>query len=175
MRVAISGHQELGEAERLEWVRGAVGAALEELRATSGVTCLAAGTDQLFGLLCLERGLPYTVIIPCRAYVGTFTAAPDLVEYHRLLEAAGERVAMDYDEPGPLAYAAANRAMVDRCDALIAVWDGKPARDPGETADVVAYAQLRGRRVIHVDLNTKETKTLGTGTTTSNVERPRRR
>jgi len=55
------------------------------------------------------------------------------------------------------------------------VWDGKPARDPGETADVVAYAQLRGRRVIHVDLNTKETKTLGTGTTTSNVERPRRR
>lgn len=33
--------------------------------------------------------------------------------------------------------------MLDRADRLLAVWDGKPARGYGGTADVVAEAQTR--------------------------------
>ena len=35
----------------------------------------------------------------------------------------------------------ASRAMLDRADRLIAVWDGKPARGYGGTADVGALAR----------------------------------
>jgi hypothetical protein len=39
---------------------------------------------------------------------------------------------------------AASQAMLDRADQLYAVWDGKPARGYGGTADVVAEAESRG-------------------------------
>lgn len=37
--------------------------------------------------------------------------------------------------------------VVERCDALLAAWDGEPAGGFGGTADVVAYARSRGRPV----------------------------
>ena len=36
---------------------------------------------------------------------------------------------------------AASKLMIDQADELYAVWDGKPARAYGGTADVVAYAR----------------------------------
>ena len=159
MKVAITGHQDLGDAADLDWIKTAVREASNQLATSHGVSCRAAGADQLFAALVVQRELPLTVIIPCKAYVGTFTSAPDLVEYHRLLRAASERVAMPFDEPGPLAYDAANRELVDRADAIIAVWDGKPARASGGTAEVVAYARLRARRVVHVNPMTREVQT----------------
>ena len=38
---------------------------------------------------------------------------------------------------------AASKLMVDGIDELYAVWDGKPARAYGGTADVVAYAHAQ--------------------------------
>jgi hypothetical protein len=34
--------------------------------------------------------------------------------------------------------------VVDRCDALIAVWDGEKSRGRGGTAEIVGYAQEQG-------------------------------
>jgi polyphosphate kinase 2 (PPK2 family) len=42
------------------------------------------------------------------------------------------------------AYLAAGRWIVDHADRLVAVWDGRPARGRGGTAEVVAYARHRG-------------------------------
>lgn len=42
---------------------------------------------------------------------------------------------------------AAGKLMVDEADELYAVWDGKPARSYGGTADVVAYAREHGTPV----------------------------
>jgi hypothetical protein len=39
---------------------------------------------------------------------------------------------------------AASEHVLDTVDALVAVWDGRPARDYGGTADVVAAARERG-------------------------------
>jgi hypothetical protein len=35
--------------------------------------------------------------------------------------------------------------VADQCDALVAVWDGQPARGRGGTADIVAYARKKRR------------------------------
>ncbi len=42
---------------------------------------------------------------------------------------------------------AASKLMIDHSDELYAVWDGKPARGYGGTADVVAYARAHGTSV----------------------------
>ena len=42
---------------------------------------------------------------------------------------------------------AASKLMIETADELYAVWDGKPARSYGGTADVVAYARERGTPV----------------------------
>jgi hypothetical protein len=38
------------------------------------------------------------------------------------------------------AYARAGHAIVDASDVLVALWDGKPARGRGGTAEIVQYA-----------------------------------
>ena len=38
--------------------------------------------------------------------------------------------------------------MVDRSERLVAVWDGKPARGIGGTADIVSYARQKGVPVV---------------------------
>jgi hypothetical protein len=45
-------------------------------------------------------------------------------------------------------YEQANRAILDRSDVVIAVWDGDPARGRGGTGDVVDEALKRGLPVI---------------------------
>ncbi len=42
---------------------------------------------------------------------------------------------------------AAGRAVADRSDLLLAVWDGAPAAGLGGTADIVRYAEERGKAV----------------------------
>jgi hypothetical protein len=42
---------------------------------------------------------------------------------------------------------AASKLMIDTADELYAVWDGRPARGYGGTADVVAYAHELGKPV----------------------------
>jgi hypothetical protein len=51
---------------------------------------------------------------------------------------------LDRIESNEQAHMEASRAMLDRAERLFAVWDGKPARGYGGTADVVAEAQARG-------------------------------
>ena len=53
--------------------------------------------------------------------------------------------------------------MVDRCDVLIAVWDGEPARGPGGTAEIVAYALERGRPIVHIRPDVREAVTVLSG------------
>ena len=41
--------------------------------------------------------------------------------------------------------------VVELSDIVLAVWNGKPAKGKGGTADVVAYAIRRGVPLIHID------------------------
>ena len=65
-----------------------------------------------------------------------------------ILKEAGPETGLD--EVRAQAYEAAGRYVVDHCDLLIAVWDGKPARGRGGTAEIVAYAREKKRPLIVV-------------------------
>ena len=64
-----------------------------------------------------------------------------------MLKAAHAVTRLDYAEPSEEAFLAAGTSVVDNCEALIAVWDGKPARGLGGTADIVRYARDSGKAV----------------------------
>jgi hypothetical protein len=49
------------------------------------------------------------------------------------------------------AYLAAGRRVAEQSDVMIAVWDAKPAKGKGGTADVVAYAVAFGIPVVHIN------------------------
>src|SRR5215472_13409174 len=143
--VGISGHQAF-DAPTTELVREA----FRELLAdgpVAGITCLAAGADQIFAETVLELGGRILVICPCRRYEEAFLDEAGRAGYRSLLAAASDLVTMPFDEPSDDAFWSAGRELVDRSDHLIAVWDGRQVGGPGGTAGVVAYARSLGKQV----------------------------
>jgi hypothetical protein len=89
----------------------------------------------------------------CAATAGHATGISDPVSRKRCdayLDAAASTVTMPYETSGPPAYLTASQYLIDRCDLLLAVWDGSPATGSGGTADAVAYARERGRSIVVV-------------------------
>jgi hypothetical protein len=157
---AITGHQDLGSHR--QWVANALRAVVTEYGIAGGVTSLAAGADQLFALILAEAGLPFIVVVPSKRYVQAFTDPLALREYRRLRELAAGVVELGFERPTPTAFFAAGRAVVDRGDVLIAVWDAEPAKGLGGTGDVVQYAVDMGKCVIHLNTKRRSVDRLGT-------------
>ncbi|MFI7544426.1 hypothetical protein [Actinoplanes sp. NPDC049599] len=112
-----------------------------------GVSNLADGADQLFAAHVLAAGGTLEVVLPCEGYAGSLFADDSRERFEDLRRAAAIVTTMPFPEPSEQAFLAAGQALVDRCDHLFAVWDGRPARGVGGTADVVTYARDRGRPV----------------------------
>ncbi|MET0415343.1 MAG: hypothetical protein ABW022_04920 [Actinoplanes sp.] len=109
-----------------------------------GVSNLADGADQLFAAHVLAAGGTLEVVLPCEGYARSLIADDSRTRFEDLRRAAVKVVTMPYPEPSDQAFLAAGQALVDRCDHLFAVWDGRPARGRGGTADIVDYARVRG-------------------------------
>ncbi|HZV52916.1 MAG TPA: hypothetical protein VFD49_24530 [Candidatus Dormibacteraeota bacterium] len=138
MKYGITGHRDL-TAQTVELVTAELRRFLPDRdKDLLAITSLAEGADQLFARLVLERGGRLDVIVPSLPYPGL---REDRKEYHRLVHCAHRVTQLPYPEDGPAAHMAASMIMVERCDHLVAVWDGKPARSFAGTADVVAYAR----------------------------------
>lgn len=142
MRFGVTGHRSLPAAivkRAVEHWRTVLpaGACLH------GVSNLAEGADQLFAAQVLAHGGTLEAVLPCANY----TPGESRSRFEELCRAATTVITMPFTEPSDDAFLAAGKALVDRCDHLFAVWDGRPARGVGGTADIVDYARSRGRPV----------------------------
>jgi len=108
-----------------------------------GVSNLADGADQLFAQAVLDAGGQLDVIIPATRYRDGLPESAH-ASYDRLLSKASNVHQLDRIESTAEAHMEASNVMLDTADRLFAVWDGKPARAYGGTADVVAEARRRG-------------------------------
>ncbi|MFC7732003.1 hypothetical protein [Actinomadura keratinilytica] len=142
MRIAITGHRLLPpETEAL--VSRALHEALDEqLGAVIGISCLADGADALFAQAVLDHGGALIAVVPASEYRDGLPQEHYPV-YDRLLAAADEVHRLPYVESTSEAHMAASEFMLGLADRLWAVWDGKPARGFGGTADVVQAARDR--------------------------------
>lgn len=146
--VGVTGHRELRHPDV---VRRELDDVLGELDPPIvGVTALAAGADQLFAAAVLAAGGSLEVIVPSADYLASLPEdARDTFEFY---ESRASRITvLDFDEAGSDAYVAAGLAILDRCDVLVAVWDGGESRGSGGTADIVARARDRGIPVRIID------------------------
>jgi hypothetical protein len=150
MRAGITGHQALTPTA-IAWLRRVLPAELVARGVDAGASNLAAGADQLFVEALLALAIPFAAVIPCAGYDDAFTDEHARAEYRRLRARAAEVAELAYDRPSEDAFYAAGIAVVDRCQLLFAVWNGRPARGRGGTANVVAYAIAAGKPVLHLN------------------------
>lgn len=147
MRIGVTGHQDI-PAGALEYVTRGINDVLDGFKdGLVGVSSLAAGADQVFASLVLERGGRLEIILPSSGYETTFSHSEDLRRFHLLLARATTVERLSFAEPSEEAYLAAGYRVVDLSEILLAVWDGEPAKGKGGTGDIVQYAKSRGAQV----------------------------
>jgi hypothetical protein len=174
--VGFSGHRHLGE--HASTVANAVREAIDKLasrcRRIAGVSSAASGGDTLFAEEMLRRQAPLSIVLPfaCERFKKDFEGEPSDA-WQRTQEIVRRAVDLDVvhqldadvaivlesglplDERNELgrardakAYWEATIRTVDRSDVLLAIWDGRPGKGEGGTADAVKYAKQIGLPLI---------------------------
>jgi hypothetical protein len=141
MKIGISGHQNLGTADVIDWTRAQIREELRKRDFACGVSSLADGADQLFAAVVIDFGKVLEVVIPCRGYEAAFTNPVAAKRFRDLKQRASKSYVLDFEGPSEKAFYEAGKRVVDMSDLMIAVWNGKPAKGLGGTADIVAYAR----------------------------------
>lgn len=141
MRIGVTGHRRLHDstAEVKTWAK--IAALLSEHASADdeALSSLAISADQIFARAAVAAGLRLHAVLPCRGYAATFSLG-ELPGYEALLTTAVLVTTLDFAAPSETAFEAAGRFIVDHCDALIAIWNGRPPRGRGGTGGIVEYA-----------------------------------
>jgi hypothetical protein len=148
--IGISGHRHLAELEK---VINGVDQALARIVSVYGesdftlMSCLAEGVEQLvLGRALTRYPARLIAILPLNAqdYLADFESAEARGEFHSLLAQASEVIELPHVGTREQAYLAAGLYLLEKCDVLLAVWDGLPAQGQGGTGEIVAQARRRG-------------------------------
>ena len=149
MRIGVTGHMNLSN-ETAVLVRERIRSVLATTRGPRplvGVSCLAAGADTIFAETVIDWGGELEVIVPSLDYRQTKIKPDHAPTFDRLVSQARKVHTLPFHEANRDAYEAANRDLLQSCEALVAVWDGQPPVDNGGTAAVVLEAAERGLEV----------------------------
>jgi hypothetical protein len=142
-RLAISGHRGLA-LDVAARIAADIDVEVSKRAAADlvGLSCLADGADSIFAQAILRHGGSLVVVVPALKYREGLPEEHHSL-YDQLLSMASGKTALNYVESTAEAHQAASLYMLDHSDELLAVWDGKPARGFGGTADVVHEAEAR--------------------------------
>jgi hypothetical protein len=142
--IGVTGHVHV-DGDVAQWVVRALHTRLVDLLPSPihGVTCLAKGADQIFARAVLAVSGTFDVVLPAHDYEQAMVRAGDGEEFRELLDRASTVRTMPFETSSRTAYLAASEEMLDRCELLLAVWDGEPSRNLGDTAHVVEVARRR--------------------------------
>jgi hypothetical protein len=163
--IGVTGHRPHKlNPDRLHHIAADIGRVLTSIRAKIGddapapvlVTSLAEGADTIAADQALAAGYELLSPIPFPAghYARDFAAGEPLDDFRRLMGIATvfacttSRLDLADETEG---YIAASDAMLDRSQALLAVWDGEPTDMKGGAYDTMLKALARGMPVLWID------------------------
>jgi hypothetical protein len=173
--IGITGHRALTGTNKLtEGIR----LAFERIRGSFpppyvAVSPLAEGSDCLFARQAIEylgASLLVCLPLPFNEYIKDFSSELAREEFRLLISAAGQVIQLPACETREQAYLAAGDYVVEHCEVLMAVWDGKSARGVGGTGQIVQLARKRrlpmawihsGKRADPIEPGTEKDKKLG--------------
>jgi hypothetical protein len=150
LRIGVSGHRFLADVDRL---RGSVDAALNHLaeafpgRPFTVLSSLAEGADRLVASRILNRSAAKLIAVlpmPKDLYVADFLTPESRSEFARLLVSAADTVELPAMPDRDACYETAGGYILDHCDVLFALWDGRAPQGAGGTGAIVARARDRG-------------------------------
>ena len=129
---------------------------------------LAEGADRLVTREIMKvPGSMLEVVLPLEKddYVQDFETSESRDEFEELLSQARSVRLLPSKSNRSEAYEQVGRYIVDQCDVLIALWDGKPAADRGGTAEIIQYARETSCPLvwIHTEDSGQVTVELGRG------------
>ncbi len=154
MKIAVTGHRpsKLNNEYDLDgpvsfYIKNEITEAFRVLKPTEAITGMALGVDQLFALIAINAGIKVHAAIPCANHDSRWPRKSREL-YQKILSDPLVEVYMVDDGPyAPWKMQKRNEYMVDRCDKLIAVWDGTD----GGTANCIGYAQEVGATILRID------------------------
>lgn len=172
VKIGVTGHRFLAEVDKI--VAG-VDDALERIERAfdtppmSVISALAEGADRLVVQRVVSRNNALLIVVlplPESDYMADFGSSTSGETFLDLLSRAEQVITLPPAPTREESYAAAGTYVLDHCDVLLAIWDGKPAQGLGGTADVVAQARYRGLPIAWVHAGnripgTQEPTTLG--------------
>lgn len=176
--VAVTGHRlnQLPEPERPRIraeIARAMDAAEQAAREATGApprcvlhSAIAEGADRYAADTALARGWRLVTPLPfsIERYEEDFPDQESKEHYQRLLWASRRvlPVSEEYEKQGGAApYAAVGRALIEKADLLLCVWNGLPPKGPGGTSEVAALMLEKGGLVLWIPAQGGATKLVG--------------
>jgi len=162
LRVGVTGHRRLTDEEALANQARRALHRIRELVPSSPhtpvlftvISPLAEGADRLVAREVLEdedADLEVPLPLPQQEYLRDFETEASKSEFQGLLSRAELVTQLPPSRSSEEAYESVGRYVVDCCDVLIALWDGKPSCGQGATATIVHYARDRGVPLIWIN------------------------
>jgi hypothetical protein len=149
--VGFTGHRRIASEEKVApFLRGVlVSLASERYGNLIGRSSVASGADTLFAEACLDLKLRWIALLPFPE--AEFKKDFNEMDWHRAaaLLCRADRIETSSgvaERPG--GYLQCGLATVEGADVMIALWDGKPSRGPGGTAEIVAHTRLLQKPLI---------------------------
>ncbi len=148
--VGVTGHRRLVDLER---IKCGVDEALSKIQAAylpdrvTLLSPLAEGADRLVVKQWLPRPTVRLVALlplPVEDYMEDFSRLESRREFQVLLKQAEEVITLPPCADRNEAYLNAGRYLVEHCDVLLAIWNGRAARGVGGTGEIVQLARERG-------------------------------
>jgi hypothetical protein len=168
LRIGITGHRDLTAdhprlvteiANAVEYISELLAVDPDRVRsgeiALTAVSALAEGADRLVAAEILKRpGSQLEIVLPLppEEYCRDFPASA--AQFEEFMKTPGAAIdIMQATEPRDQAYELAGRAVVDRSDVMIVVWDGQPPAGRGGTAEIYDYAQRWQKPVVLISVD----------------------
>jgi hypothetical protein len=147
VKIGVTGHRDLDISDPLI---AAVDRTVREIRDSfhgakiTIISPLAEGADRLVAWRAMANNdadlvvpLPFDV----EEYMLDFPKISSKAEFVTLLEQATQVIELPAQENREASYLAVGRYVLKKCNVLIAIWDGLPARGPAGTAQIITQAR----------------------------------
>jgi hypothetical protein len=175
LRIGITGHRDVTTdhpglsteiANAIEYIIERLATDPDRVRsgeiALTAVSALAEGADRLVANEILKhKGSRLEIVLPLppEDYRHDFGSPESVREFDELRKKHGSTTdTVQTAGPRDEAYELAGRAVVDRSDVMIVVWDGEPARGRGGTAEIYTYAQRWQKPILVISINDNSAK-----------------
>ena len=162
IRIGVTGHRILAELDKVELGVEQALVRIEQVfpgEILTVVSALAEGADRIVARHVLAR--PYaclTVPLPLDEsdYLRDFSSEESRLEFSTLLGRASKIERMPPMPARDRAYEAAGEYVLNNSDVLLTIWDGRPSRGRGGTADIVSLARKRKLPIAWIHAGNRE-------------------